>query len=203
MNPRVCDISDTGFSNTCSSVHQRKPRGWRPASSLQIPSQNSRRWAKSKSGRSRPGQSRSFCGQQLAPTLAFFQHLNRSPTAAFPLWHILPSCLLSPGSPGHMVQGRLRGELPLKLWAAVPMSPHVAANAPQASLMCLTPCLPRAEKTRPLGGADRQLGLRLWSLKATIRHRIILANLPSRLTTTTKKIKRPHTVWGSLYICRK
>ena len=53
-----------------------------------------------------------------------------------------------------MVQGRLRGELPLKLWAAVPMSPHVAANAPQASLMHLTPCLPKAEKTRPLGGAE-------------------------------------------------
>ena len=78
MSPRVCDISDTGFSNTCSSVHQRKPRGWRPASSLQIPSQNSRRWAKNESSRSRPGRIQGFCGQQLAPTLAFFQHLNRS-----------------------------------------------------------------------------------------------------------------------------
>ena len=47
-----------------------------------------------------------------------------------------------------MVQGRLRGELPLKLWAAVPMSPLVPANAPQASLMFPTPCLPKAEKTR-------------------------------------------------------
>lgn len=53
-----------------------------------------------------------------------------------------------------MVQGRLRGELPLKLWAAVPMSPLVAANAPQASLMLPTPHLPKAEKTRALGEAE-------------------------------------------------
>ena len=43
-----------------------------------------------------------------------------------------------------MVQGRLREELPLKLWAAVSMSPLVAANAPQASLMLPTPRLPKA-----------------------------------------------------------
>lgn len=53
-----------------------------------------------------------------------------------------------------MVQGRLRGELPLKLWAAVPMSPLVPANAPQASLMFPTPRLPKAEKTRTLGEAE-------------------------------------------------
>ena len=32
----------------------------------------------SESSCSRPGWTRGFCGQQLAPTLAFFQHLNRS-----------------------------------------------------------------------------------------------------------------------------
>ena len=53
-----------------------------------------------------------------------------------------------------MVQGRLREELPLKLWAAVSMSPLVAANAPQASLMLPTPRLPKAEKIRTLGEAE-------------------------------------------------
>lgn len=150
MSPRVHTISAAGFCNTCSSVRQKKPRGWRRTSSEQIPSQNGKRWetaSPAEAGEGRPGIS---VPQQLSSTLASFQRLNPSllqqlvsPLVTF----FLPFCF--PGSDGCMVQGRLLEGRPVKLGASpeaggscppVPTCP--AANAPCASLMLPRPEIP-------------------------------------------------------------
>lgn len=48
------------------------------ASSVEIPSQNSKRWAQSSSTGAGEGQTQDFGAEQLASTLAFFQHPNPS-----------------------------------------------------------------------------------------------------------------------------
>lgn len=170
MSPRVSAISAAGFCNTCSSVRQKKPRGWRRTSSEQIPSQKGKRWetaSPAEAGEGRPGIS---VPEQLSSTLAFFQRLNPSllqqlvsPLVTF----FLPLCF--PGSDGRMVQGRLLGGRPLKLGAAVPLSPPVLQQTLRVQVWCSpAPRLPEAAKMPTLGetGAVRG-GLRQRSLEAT------------------------------------
>lgn len=149
--PWVCDISDTGFSNTCLSVHQRN-LGAEDRKPLQIPSRTGRLRAKSESSCSGPGRTRGFCGQQLAPRWPFSASKSFSaPTAVFPLTH---SSFLSASSGVPATWSRVAvGSCP---WSCgqLSMSPLVAANAPQASLMLPTPTSPKAEKTRTLGEAE-------------------------------------------------
>lgn len=142
------------FPTLNKPVHQRKPG----AKTRQLPAdsfQNSRRVSKERVQLQRARADPGFLWTATGPHAGLFS-ASKSPLCSdsrFPLTH---SSFLSafPRESRPHGPGQASWEPPLKLWAAVPMSPLVAANAPQASLMLPTPHLPKAEKTRTLGEAE-------------------------------------------------
>lgn len=149
------------LSNTCSSVHQRKPQTEDIKAPTQIPSQNSRRWAKSWRIQhcSRPGRTR-FLWTATGPHAGLFSASKSfsAPTATFSPsdTFFLPVCFPQ-GVPATWSRAGFVGSCP---WSCGQLSPcpRLLQQMLPRQVWCSHPHLPKAENKSSRRSRGCQLG---------------------------------------------